>query len=404
MEIEKILPEIIQKNDKKILLIVLDGLGGMPNPNTGLTELETAKIPNLHDFAKKGSNGLTIPVLHGVTPGSGPAHLSLFGYDPIEHQIGRGVLEVLGIGQHLGKEDIGIRGNFATIDEKRIVTDRRAGRISTEENQKLVSLISENIKEIKGIKINIYTVKEHRCAIILKGSGLSPLITENDPEKEGEPIKKIEPLSDEGKFTAGILEEFLKQVENILRQQGTKAKTILLRGFSKIPKIQTFEEKYLLKSACISSYPMYKGLSRLVGMDIIEGLETFHNRINALIDYHKDYDFFYFHYKKTDSAGEDGNFEKKVSFLEDFDEKLPDILKLKFETIAITGDHSTPAVLKGHSWHPVPISIVSPNIMPDDVDKFTERTCGKGLMGTFHAVNVMYLLLASSLKFKKFGA
>jgi 2,3-bisphosphoglycerate-independent phosphoglycerate mutase len=404
MEIEKILPEIIEKNNKKILLIVLDGLGGLPNPNTGLTELETAKIPNLHNFAKKGTCGLTIPVLPGVTPGSGPAHLSLFGYDPVEHQIGRGVLETLGIGKHLDKEDLAIRGNFATIDENRIVTDRRAGRIATEENEKLVEIISENIKEIKGIKISIYTVKEHRCAIILKGKNLNPFLIENDPEKEGNPIRKIEPLSDDAKFTSEILEEFIKQVESILKNQQTKAKTILLRGFSKIPGIQTFEEKYLLKAACISSYPMYKGLSRLVGMDIIEGLETFHNRINALIDYYKNYDFFYFHYKKTDSAGEDGNFEKKVSVLEDFDEKLPDILKLKFEAIAITGDHSTPAVLKGHSWHPVPISIVSPNIMPDYIDTFTERTCGNGLLGTFHAINVIYLLLAASLKMKKFGA
>ncbi|MCL5408410.1 MAG: 2,3-bisphosphoglycerate-independent phosphoglycerate mutase [Candidatus Omnitrophica bacterium] len=404
MEIEKILPEIIQKNDKKLLLVVLDGLGGLPDPNTGLTELETAKIPNLHSFAKRGTCGLTIPVFHGVTPGSGPAHLSLFGYDPVEHQIGRGVLESLGIGRHLNREDLAIRGNFATIDEKRIVTDRRAGRISTEENQRLVSLISENIKEIKGIEISIWTVKEHRCAVILKGKDLSPLITENDPEKEGLPIEKTEPLSNEGKFTAGVLEEFIKQVEYLLKKHETKAKTILLRGFSKIPQIRTFEEKYLLKSVCIASYPMYKGLSKLVGMDVIEGLETFHDRINALMDYYKNYDFFYFHYKKTDSAGEDGNFEKKVSFLEDFDEKLPEILKLKFEAIAIAGDHSTPSVLKGHSWHPVPISIVSPNIMPDDVEKFTERTCGKGLMGTFPAINVMYILLAASLKMKKFGA
>ncbi|HQL64744.1 MAG TPA: phosphoglycerate mutase, partial [bacterium] len=263
MEVEKIIKEIIKKNDKKILLLIMDGLGGLPEPTTHLTELETAKKPYLDEIARVGMCGLSIPVLPGITPGSGPAHLSLFGYDPVEHKIGRGVLEVLGVGMEMDKNDIAIRGNFATIDENNIVTDRRAGRIPTEQNQKLVQVLQEKIKIINGVEIIIKTVKEHRLAILLKGKNLSPDISENDPQKEGLPLRKITPLKKNAEFTAGILNEFLKQAEKILAQQNTKARTILLRGFSGIPDIESFEKKYLLNPVCIASYPMYKGLAKL---------------------------------------------------------------------------------------------------------------------------------------------
>jgi len=404
MEYDKILPEIVKKNDKKILLLVMDGVGGIPDPETGKTELETANIPNFDDFARKGSCGLSIPVLPGITPGSGPGHIGLFGYDPIEVQIGRGVLECLGIGIHLEKEDIAIRGNFATIDENDIVIDRRAGRIPTEENKKLVELISENIKEIKGVKISISTVKEHRCAIVLKGNDLSPEVSENDPQKEGLPLKEITPLDEKAKFTTEVLNEFEKKVKETLKKVDSKAKVILLRGISKLPDIPTFEEKYKLKSVCIATYPMYKGVSKVVGMDIIEAGETVEEEFETLNKIYNDYDFFFLHIKKTDSTGEDGNFKGKVKILEDVDSKIWQIKKLKFESIAITGDHSTPAVLKGHSWHPVPLVIVSPNMIPDDVKKFTERECAKGILGIIYAKQIMYLLLASSLKLGKFGA
>jgi len=371
MYIEKILPDIIRKNEKKILLMVLDGLGGLPDISTGKTELETAIIPNLNNFAKRGSCGLTIPIAAGITPGSGPAHLALFGYDPVEYQIGRGVLEALGIGMKLGKEDLAIRGNFATIDEKRVVTDRRAGRISTEENAKLVSMLQAEIPEIKGIRCTIRTVKEHRLAIVFSGNGLSPELSENDPEKEGLPLRKIEVLKPEADFTGQVIAEFLTRVEALLAKIDSKAKTILLRGFSKQPEIPGFEEKYKLKAACIASYPMYKGLSRLVGMDVIENLSSFEEQVNTLLKLYDRYDFFFVHYKKTDSSGEDGNFRKKVFALEEFDRLFEKISNLQFEAVAVTGDHSTPSLLKSHSWHPVPIAIVSPNMFSDDVDRFT---------------------------------
>jgi 2,3-bisphosphoglycerate-independent phosphoglycerate mutase len=404
MKYEKILPEIIQKNDKKILLLVLDGVGGLPHPETGKTELETANIPNLDYFAKIGSCGLLTPVLPGITPGSGPGHIALFGYDPIDIQIGRGILECLGIGLEVKKGEIAIRGNFATINEKFIVTDRRAGRIPTEENEKIVKLISENIKEIKGVKIKIKTVKEHRCAIILSGENLSCDITENDPGKEGLPLKKFEPLSEKGKFTADILNEFEEKVISILKGLNSKAKCLLLRGFSTYPNIQTFEERYKLKSCCIATYPMYKGISKLVGMDVIECGEKIENEIETLKNVYNDYDFFFLHIKKTDSFGEDGDFEGKVRILEEIDKKIEVIKNMNFEAMAITGDHSTPSRLKSHSWHPVPVVIVSPNTLPDDVKRFTERDCSRGILGNLYSKNLMYFLLACSLKLAKFGA
>ena len=404
MKIEKILPEIIQKNDKKILLVVIDGVGGLPHPETGKTELETANIPTLDEFAKRGSCGLIVPVFSGITPGSGPGHIALFGYDPIEIQIGRGVLECLGIGMELGKEDIAIRGNFATIDDNGVVTDRRAGRIPTEENERLVARLSEEIKEIKGVKFEIKTVKEHRCAIILRGKNLSPRVSENDPQKENLPQKKIEPLSKEAEFTAELLNEFIERVNQILKKANSKANTLLLRGISKVPDIPTFEEKYRLKSACIATYPMYKGISKLVGMDIIETGEEIEDEFETLKKIYNDYDFFFLHIKKTDSFGEDGNFYGKVKKLEELDKKIWQIKNLKFGAIAITGDHSTPSVLKSHSWHPVPLILLSENTIPDDVEKFTERECAKGILGRLYSQEVMYLLLACSLKLKKFGA
>lgn len=404
MDVEKIIKGIVKKTESKILLIVMDGIGGLPHPETGKTELESAKKPNLDGYAKAGMCGLSIPVLPGITPGSGPAHLSLFGYDPIEHQIGRGVLEACGIGMEMMKNDIAIRGNFATIDKNHIVTDRRAGRIPTEENKKIVEILKEKIKGIKNVQIIIQSVKEHRLAIILRGNNLSPFVSENDPQKEGLPLKKIEPLKEEAKFTADVLNEFLSQVENILSTLDTRAKTILLRGFSGIPQIESFEERYLLKPACIASYPMYKGLARLVGMDVIDGLDTIDDEIKVLNDIYDKYDFFYLHYKKTDSAGEDGDFNKKISAIEEFDEKISKIKHLNFEVVCITGDHSTPCLLKSHSWHPVPVVIVSRNLIPDDVDRLTERACARGMLGTINATSIMYILLASALKFEKFGA
>ncbi|HOL21442.1 MAG TPA: 2,3-bisphosphoglycerate-independent phosphoglycerate mutase [bacterium] len=404
MNYDKILPGIIKKTDSKILLVVMDGVGGLPHPETGKTELETAKTPFLDELASKSSCGLTIPVLNGITPGSGPGHIALFGYDPIDTQIGRGVLECLGIGAPVEKDDVAIRGNFATINPERIVTDRRAGRIATEENKKIVSIISEKIKEIKGVKVSIYTVKEHRCAIVLKGSGLVPSVSENDPQKEGQPLKPIKALDRASEKTAEVLREFEEKVIEILSGIATPAKALLFRGISKLPDIKGFADKYKLNAVCIATYPMYKGVSKVVGMDVIDGLETIESEINALQEIYNQYDFFFIHIKKTDSYGEDGNFDAKVKIIEEADRYLSSIKNIKFGAIAITGDHSTPALLKSHSWHTLPILINSPYAIPDDAKRLTERECAKGILGRIYSKEIMYLLLAHSLKLDKFGA
>ncbi|MCM8760351.1 MAG: 2,3-bisphosphoglycerate-independent phosphoglycerate mutase [Candidatus Omnitrophica bacterium] len=404
MDYEKILPDIIKKTDSKILLVVLDGVGGLPHPETGKTELETASTPFLDEMASKSSCGLTIPVLNGITPGSGPGHIALFGYDPIETQIGRGVLECLGIGAPVGKEDIAIRGNFATITHNGLVTDRRAGRIPTEENQKIVSLLSEKINKIKDVEVSIYTVKEHRCVIVLKGGDLAPYVSENDPQKEGQPLKPIKALDRSSEKTAEVLREIERQVIEILKDVDTKAKGLLFRGISKLPEIKRFSEKYKLNAACIATYPMYKGIAKVVGMDVIEGLETIESEITTLQEVYNKYDFFFLHIKKTDSYGEDGNFESKVKTIETADRCLSVIKDMRFGAIAITGDHSTPALLKSHSWHPIPLLINSPYAIPDDARRLTERECARGILGNIYSKEIMYLLLAYSLKLDKFGA
>lgn len=404
MDYDKILPGIVKKNPNKILLIVLDGIGGLPHPETGKTELETANTPFLDELASRSSCGTTVPVLNGITPGSGPGHIALFGYDPIETQIGRGVLECLGIDISLDRDDIAIRGNFATINPDGIVTDRRAGRISTEENKKIVSLISENIKEISGISIKIQTVKEHRCAIVLKGSGLSPDVSENDPQKEGVPLKPIVPLEKSAEKAASVLAEFERQVIKLLKDVDTKAKGILLRGISRLPSVPGFRERYKLNAVCIASYPMYRGVSKVVGMDVVQTGETIDDEIQTFKEVYERYDFFFLHIKKTDSYGEDGRFDAKVKMIEEVDGKLGFIRKMNFGSIAVTGDHSTPAVMKSHSWHPVPILINSPYAIADDVKRFTERECAKGILGRIYSKEIMYLLLACAQKLDKFGA
>jgi len=404
MNIEKILPQLIQKNSSKILLVVLDGLGGLPHPETGLTELETAHIPNLDALAHGAACGLMIPVSPGITPGSGPAHLGLFGYDPIKYQIGRGILECLGIGLSVGKEDLAIRGNFATMNEERIITDRRAGRISTEENRRLVELIQSKISEISGVKVTIKTVKEHRLAILLSGKNLTAEVTENDPQKEGQKLREIQPVSAEGKFTAQVLSDFLQNVEEVLKTASSRANTVLLRGFSKLPEIPGFAERYLLKAACVATYPMYRGLAKLVGMDVLTTGDSLDDQLETVRQAYEKYDFFYVHVKKTDAMGEDGNFSGKVQALEQIDSKIAAVKEMGFEVVVITGDHSTPASLKAHSWHPVPFMLLSRYIIPDHVNRFTERECAEGMLSIFRSQEAILLMLACCGRLQKFGA
>jgi 2,3-bisphosphoglycerate-independent phosphoglycerate mutase len=398
---EEVLRALAVRTDSKLILVVIDGLGGLPV--RGKTELEAAKISNLDRLASKSISGLIDPISYGITPGSGPSHLALFGYDPLQYEIGRGVMEALGIGVTLTQDDLTARGNFATVDERGIIVDRRAGRIPTEKNREICEFLKNEIKEVEGVRTSVYSGREHRFVLVFRGEGLRDDLTDADPQKDGLQAKGTEALSQEARRTAEVVNFYLKKANEALRPFHP-ANAILLRGFSKIPHLPTMSDRFKLRPAAIATYPMYRGLARLAGMEILETGETLREEAETLKKYFDRYDFFYLHFKKTDSAGEDGNFKMKVKVLEEIDRLIPSILKLKPDVLVITGDHSTPSLLKGHSWHPNPILLLSKYIRPDGIRRFTERHCQKGQLGRFPAVHILPLMLANGLKLKKFGA
>jgi 2,3-bisphosphoglycerate-independent phosphoglycerate mutase len=377
-------------------------VGGLPNNSDNQTELEKAHTPNLDALAEKSICGLQQPVSPGITPGSGPGHLALFGYDPIEYQVGRGVLSALGIDFNLESNDVAARGNFCTVDKDNFVIDRRAGRISSDKNRKLCKLLQKI--ELPEIKTFVKTVKQYRFLLVLRGKNLSSDISTTDPQKVGAKVLQSKARTSKAKKTAKLVNKFVKEAENILSDEKT-ANMILLRGFSKKPNWPSFNERYGLKAAAISGYPMYRGLSKLLGMDILKIDNNVKKEFETLKINWNNYDFFYVHIKDIDSAGEDGDFNKKVKLIEELDNQIPDLLDLNPDVLVITGDHSTPSVMKYHSWHPVPLIINSKYCRPDKVKKFNERDCLVGGLGPrFPANDIMQLALANSLRLKKFGA
>jgi len=401
MDSESIIKEISVKTDSKILLLVLDGVGGLPQD--GETEMERAKTPNLDNLASRSICGLTDAIGYGITPGSGPSHLALFGYDPIKYIIGRGVLEALGIGVELTLKDMAARGNFATMDKRGIIVDRRAGRISTGKNREICALLGKKIEKIKGVKVLIRPGKEHRFVVIFRGDGLSGPVSDADPQKNGEKAKPARAVSPKAKKTEEVANSFIKKATEVLKTQHP-ANTVLLRGISRVPRIPSMGELFNLSPAAIATYPMYKGLARLAGMEILPTGETIEDELSTLKENFKKFNFFYLHIKKTDSSGEDGNLEKKVKAIEEVDRFIPEILNLEFDVLVITSDHSTPCLLKSHSWHPNPFLLHSKFIRVDGAKRFTERECSRGGLGRFPAVDAMPLMLANGLKLKKFGA
>ncbi len=392
------------KNDKKIVLLVFDGLGGLPHRETGLTELEAAHSPNLDALAQKAACGLTIPIAPGITPGSGPAHLSLFGYDPIKMEVGRGILSALGIDFPVDRNDVAARINFCTVDEKGIVTDRRAGRIPTEKNIELSAMIEKNVK-IPGVEIFFRPEKEHRAALIIRGEGLSDRLDDTDPQHTGEKPLECRPTdgSPQAEKTAVMVNDIIRQIGEILKDHHP-ANMVLTRGFAKHPKMETMEDIYGLKCAAIANYPMYRGLAKLVGMDVLPNPGSYEGEFAQLEENFDKYDFFFVHIKGTDSAGEDGSYERKMKTIEEVDLLLPRLLKLKPDVITVTGDHSTPSQMMAHSWHPVPTLIYSALGRPDRTETFGERECALGLLGTFNATYLMPLMMAKAMKLNKFGA
>jgi 2,3-bisphosphoglycerate-independent phosphoglycerate mutase len=357
-------------------------------------------------LSKDSAQGRLIPVAPGITPGSGPGHLGLFGYDPLEFQVGRGVIEALGLGLELKPGDVCARANFATLDAKGIVTDRRAGRIPTEVCEKMVALLSAKIKKIGDTQVIIKAGKEHRFVVVFRGKGLEGPLTDADPNREGLPIPTVKPRNAKNakqKKTAKLIADFYKAALPILTKQ-KPANGFLMRGIAHQPEIPLFEERYLLKPACLAVYPMYKGLAQLVGMEKIEGPQTIKEQFERCIAEYDNYDFFFVHFKYTDKYGEDGNFAAKKKAIEEFDAALPILLKRKFDVIAITGDHSTPCALKGHSWHPQPVLLHSAASGADKLDRFTETGANSGSLGIMPAKFLIRLMQANAKMFDKFGA
>ena len=395
--------ELSVKTETKIVLLILDGLGGLPMDPSGPTELEAADAPNFDSLAARSALGLSHPVAAGVTPGSGPGHLALFGYNPLRYVVGRGVLSALGVGFDLGENDLAARLNFATLDENGRISDRRAGRIPSEKGAELVEILNENI-DLDGVEVFVIPEKEYRAVAIFREEGLSDALADSDPQRVSLEPLPVKPTDDspEAKRSAALANAFVEQANETLKDQHP-ANTVLMRGFGMHPGLPSFEEIYELDAAAIASYPMYKGLARLAGMELLQEGEGIAGEFETLRENWDHHDFFFVHVKPTDAAGEDGDFERKAAVIEEVDAQVPSLLDLGPDALAVTGDHATPAKLKSHSWHGVPFLLSSPYTLPT-AESFGERTCASGSLGVFPAEEIMGLLMGHALKLNRYGA
>ncbi|MGD0614845.1 MAG: 2,3-bisphosphoglycerate-independent phosphoglycerate mutase [Verrucomicrobiota bacterium] len=407
MNLDALYSELTLKTNAKLALVVLDGLGDLAiREQNDMTPLEAAVTPNLDALARESAQGRMIPVAPGITPGSGPGHLGLFGYDPLEFQVGRGVIEALGLGVELKPGDICARANFATLDPKGIVTDRRAGRIPTETCEKLCAMLSAKVTKIGDTEVLIKAGREHRFVVIFRGKDLEGPLTDADPNREGFVIPTVKPRDPENakqRRTAQLIADFYKAALPVISKE-KPANGFLMRGIAHQPHIPLFEDRYKLKPAALAVYPMYKGLAQLVGMKKIEGPQTIREQFERYLAEYDRFDFFFIHYKYTDKYGEDGNFAAKKKAIEDFDAALPILLRKKPDVLAITGDHSTPCAAKGHSWHPQPVLLHSKLSGTDKLERFTETGANLGSLGVFKAKYLIRLMQANARMFDKFGA
>ena len=407
MNLDNLYSELTLKPSGKLVLLVLDGVGDVATREQGyMTPLEAASTPNMDRLSKDSAQGRLVPVAPGITPGSGPGHLGLFGYDPLEFQVGRGVIEALGLGMELKPGDVCARANFATLDPSGIVTDRRAGRIATEICERLCGMLASKIKKIGDTEILIKAGKEHRFVVVFRGKGLEGPLTDADPNREGFAIPSVRPRDPKSagqKKMAKLIADFYKLALPIIAKE-KPANGFLMRGIAHQPEIPLFQDRYNLRAAALAVYPMYKGLSQLVGMAKIEGPQTIKEQFERYLAEHDNYDFFFIHFKYTDKYGEDGNFAAKKKAIEELDAALPILLKKKPQVLAITGDHSTPCLMKGHSWHPQPVLLHSAISGSDKLERFTETGANSGSLGIFPAKDLIRFMQANARMFDKFGA
>ncbi len=401
MNIHHLIRELREPQTSKIVLLVADGLGGLPLEPGGKTELESARTPNLDACVREGVCGLSIPVLPGITPGSGPGHLGLFGYDPLQYRIGRGILEALGIHFEVGPRDVAVRGNFITVDDAGLIVDRRAGRPPTERCVAMCRKMQQI--RIPGVEVFVEPVREHRFVVVFRGDNLGDAVNDTDPQQVG-----VKPLLAKGadqpsENTARVVNQFVTEAARVLKGDAP-TNMVTLRGFARYPKIETMQEVYGVRPVAIAVYPMYKGLARLVGMDVADAGATLSDQMETLRRLWNQYDFFFMHYKYTDSTGEDGNFAAKVEMIERLDTEIPRIRALGPDVLIVTGDHSTPSKLKSHSWHPVPTLLLARTCRPDPVTEFGESYCLRGGLGQFQAMYLLPMALAHAGRLGKYGA
>lgn len=394
--------ELHEPNQTKIVLLVADGLGGLPIETNGKTELESARTPNLDALAREGVCGLSIPVLPGITPGSGPGHLGLFGYDPLQYRIGRGILEALGINFQVGPKDVAIRGNFCTVNDAGLITDRRAGRPTTERCVAMCQKLRQI--QVPGVQVFVEPVREHRFVVVFRGDNLGDAVNDTDPQQTGHAPLTAKGADASSENTARAVQQFVAEAARLLKGD-TPTNMVTLRGFARYPRIDTMQEVYGLKPVAIAVYPMYRGLARLVGMHVADAGATLGDQMETLKKHWGQYDFFFLHFKYTDSTGEDGNFAAKVEMIERLDAELPRIRALNPDVLVVTGDHSTPSALRSHSWHPVPTLLWAPaTCRSDAVKEFGEAQCLQGGLGHFQAMYLLPLALAHARRLGKYGA
>jgi 2,3-bisphosphoglycerate-independent phosphoglycerate mutase len=401
MNIHDLIQELTEPNESKIVLLVADGLGGLPLEPNGRTELESARTPNLDACVREGVCGLSVPVLPGITPGSGPGHLALFGYDPLQYRIGRGILEALGIHFQVGPRDVAARGNFCTVDAQGVITDRRAGRPTTERCVAMCRKLQQI--RLPGLEAFVEPVREHRFVLVFRGDNLGDAVNDTDPQQTGHkplPAQGADPASQN---TARAVNQFVADAARVLKDEAP-TNMVTLRGFARYPKIATMQEVYRVRPVAIAVYPMYKGLARLVGMEVVDAGATLADQVETLRRLWNQYDFFFLHYKYTDSTGEDGNFAAKVEMIERLDAEVVKIRALNPDVLIVTGDHSTPSKLRSHSWHPVPTLLWARTCRPDPVTEFGESYCLRGGLGQFPAMYLLPLALAHAKRLGKFGA
>jgi 2,3-bisphosphoglycerate-independent phosphoglycerate mutase len=395
--------DLVERSGGRIVLVVMDGLGGLPDPATRRTELETAQTPHLDELARRAALGLIKPVGTGITPGSGPGHLALFGYDPIRWNIGRGVLSALGVGFDLREGDVATRLNFATVDAQGRITDRRAGRPSDDENKRLVAKLRDGVRAPKGVEVFFAPEKEHRLVLVLRGPGLRAELADTDPQETGVPPLPVVATDEAARDSARIVQQVLDAANAVLAGE-PKANAVLARGFAAYGRYPSFQERYALRAHALARYPMYLGVARLVGMDTAPLAASDDALLDNFARCYQQYDFHFLHFKAVDSRGEDGDFAAKVKAIENVDALLPRVLELEPDVLLVTGDHSTPSRMRAHSWHPVPLLVASPWTRLSSTGGFGELDCLRGELGIFPAAELMTLALAHAGRLSKFGA